>query len=498
VTDQNGDPVHDVDALARCRRPAFSFSPAADRPIWVVVERQLTRLLVSVALGLVATVVVAASCALWSQPGMARSMDDAESAEFELKYPGIAATFGDLASARANGFGYTQYVIVGTSREKEEAVITMIVEAGWPMRCFSGTVWDHEDETGVRRVNCVPAPNSIGPLPVDPRRNRLIPYEFQWLGFGADALLFSLIVRFFPWGLFGWLAPTERGQRVSFTDLHWLQVRFLASIVIGIVLVIGSTVGYAFSPRTCLSSATMSVGMTELPSGAYLMARRYKGTGIVLNALYVLDAPENDRDGVWKDRKVPPAETVPDAWCASLIGEFDETTQPGQGQFALGYGWPRPAMWLVHDWKGSGLGAADARFFHGRYALWLGASEPQVGYPRALPIRPVVSGLVSNTASYVGAVMATFLSAGLVRRWIRRHHSQCPTCGHFLPETDGICPDCGEGRRSRRTSEGSAGGYGGISGPGQYIPGLGIPLGAREPPDGDEDQEKPQNRRGAA
>jgi hypothetical protein len=454
-------------------------------------------------MGMVIAVLVAMGCALWSQPGMARPMDEEEAAEFSRKYPAIAGTFGSLKSARGEAFGYTQYIIVGATQDEEtgedKAVVTMIFESGWPMRCFSGQSWDHENQEHARRVNCALAPNGIGPLPVDPRRNRLIPFNPVWLGLAANTLLFALLVRIFPWGMLGRLAPIERGQRVALLELGWLRLRLLASVAIGLILMLGSTFLYALWPRTCLSSPVTSVGMTELPSGAYLMARRLEGTGAVLDALYVLDSPHDDRDDVWDAQDIPPAETIPDPWSASLIGELKEGVEPGHGKFMIGYGWPRTAMSLTHRWEGSGLGAPDARFFRGRDAIWLGASEPQVGYPRALPTRPVVSGLVFNTASYIGAMMAIFLSVGVAQRWIRRRNSQCPTCGHFILRAKGSCPECTNQGQPAPKNLGSP-----VRGsaipresedvvvPTMFIPGLGPHPGEGELPD---DDAKPQTRR---
>jgi hypothetical protein len=457
---------------------------------------------------MVIAVLLAMACALWSQPGVARPMDEEELAEFSRKYPGIAATFGSRASAQAGAFGYTQYIIVGSSQEKnedgeEEAVVTMLFESGWPMRCFSGQSWDVDGQPHARRINCAKAPTSIGPLPVDPRRNRLIPINPVWLGLGANTVLFALIVRFFPWGLFGGLAPIERGQRVSLVDISWLRLRLLASLAVGLVLMLGSTYLYALWPRTCLSSPVVTVGMTELPSGNYMMARRHVGTGAVLNAVYVLGSPRDDRDDVWEQDDLPAAETIPDEWCAQLIGNLDEVIAPGNGWFAIGYGWPRPAMSLTHRWEGSGLGAPDARFFRGDKSIWLDATEPRVSYPRALPLRPVVSGLVFNTTSYAVAMMAIFVGVGLAQRWIRRRHSQCPTCGHFVPSTQKGCPECtgqrppdpkhlGSPLRAPRAPDVSDE----VIVPTQFIPGLGPPPGESEPPAGEHQQQK--RRRGAA
>ena len=98
-------------------------------------------------------------------------------------------------------------------------------------------------------------------------------------------------------------------------------------------------------------------------------------------------------------------------------------------------GWPRRCMTGV--WYGR-AGYGDYAFKPPR---WLAPRQP--GVPRAIPLRPMWSPFIFNTAIYAGTLY--LLVAPLaVRRVIRRQRGRCVKCGYDLRHAEHeLCPECG-------------------------------------------------------
>lgn len=106
-------------------------------------------------------------------------------------------------------------------------------------------------------------------------------------------------------------------------------------------------------------------------------------------------------------------------------------------------GWPRLAVWCGYCARGPSFVVT----VHGGIAL-AEATGPQFLLPqgRALPCRPIWSGLIIDSAVYAclwGAVWFVCLLPGRVRRSRRLRRGLCVGCGYELA---GLmkCPECGK------------------------------------------------------
>jgi hypothetical protein len=127
-----------------------------------------------------------------------------------------------------------------------------------------------------------------------------------------------------------------------------------------------------------------------------------------------------------------------------MCAKFDRSEAPCAWWRADG--WPLPAL------------SAEARW--GGYD-WLGVSEiiggvlvgpkrvkPDDG-PRILPLQPIWSGFVINTALYA-LVWFLLFSSGDIRNWLRsalrRRRGQCVRCAYKLQPEQTRCSECGWNR----------------------------------------------------
>jgi hypothetical protein len=108
-------------------------------------------------------------------------------------------------------------------------------------------------------------------------------------------------------------------------------------------------------------------------------------------------------------------------------------------------GWPCPALWC--QWTGHrGL------FLHtpGKLRLADGvellprAAPDEFSSVRALPCRPVYTGLLVNTSLFSLAWCLVLFAPGNIRARCRRHRGRCVGCGYDLSGVSGKCPECGQ------------------------------------------------------
>lgn len=108
-------------------------------------------------------------------------------------------------------------------------------------------------------------------------------------------------------------------------------------------------------------------------------------------------------------------------------------------------GWPVRAMWCYYRSTRSSATSS----WHGGIAFrettvatgWYGGSMD------VLPILPIWSGLIVNTAVYGGAWWLVLIGPRRARRWRRRRRGWCVACGYDLEgQVVGGCPECGLGR----------------------------------------------------
>ncbi len=106
------------------------------------------------------------------------------------------------------------------------------------------------------------------------------------------------------------------------------------------------------------------------------------------------------------------------------------------------YGWPARSLWS--HWNKIDPGDSPPIYRSEGYFLQLEPWEDFV--PRALPIRPIWSGFVSNTVLYAIVLWLLTLGPFTLRRVIRRKRGLCIKCGYDLRGAEhDVCPECGAG-----------------------------------------------------
>jgi hypothetical protein len=106
-------------------------------------------------------------------------------------------------------------------------------------------------------------------------------------------------------------------------------------------------------------------------------------------------------------------------------------------------GWPKRALWCEITVTSS----TPAFGVEGGLALSDPAKARILTF-RALPYRPIWSGLVIDSACFGGA-WSVLLLFRPVRAWLRARRGHCPRCNYSLAPSGGAaagCPECGWGR----------------------------------------------------
>lgn len=107
-------------------------------------------------------------------------------------------------------------------------------------------------------------------------------------------------------------------------------------------------------------------------------------------------------------------------------------------------GWPFLALWCSLDEAAiQGVGGGDPA--PGGIRLSRPGPKATPGHFRALPMRPIWSGLARNTAVYAGAWLAVLLVLRLGQRILRRIRGRCLACGYDVRGL-ACCPECGRPR----------------------------------------------------
>lgn len=113
----------------------------------------------------------------------------------------------------------------------------------------------------------------------------------------------------------------------------------------------------------------------------------------------------------------------------------------------LAAGWPFRALWCECDEPVQDPVSKDAVYSHrGGFTLPTHVIKDgaRIFLPRALPYRPMWSGLAIDTALFGAAWALLFLAAPALRAW-RRRKGRCGACGYDLRglATSTPCPECG-------------------------------------------------------
>lgn len=124
--------------------------------------------------------------------------------------------------------------------------------------------------------------------------------------------------------------------------------------------------------------------------------------------------------------------------------------------WSVEFGWPMPALrWdelnfrpmyddLARDKIAEIRSVFEQRVGWGAGVV-VGPPRPPSQQPRRLPLSPIWSGLLVNTALYGTAAWLVAFGPGVVRRALRRRRKACQACGYDLRALP-RCPECGQER----------------------------------------------------
>jgi hypothetical protein len=140
--------------------------------------------------------------------------------------------------------------------------------------------------------------------------------------------------------------------------------------------------------------------------------------------------------------------TPPRDW-GRLPHAIETFERPPDGAIEDARGWPALALWCqIHYERSSPLAASPAQV---RWVVLGGIQLPTppstrpLGDLRALPWRPVWSGIAIDTVMYGAAWGLVLFVPRSMRRLLRSRRGRCPSCGYDCRglAADAKCPECG-------------------------------------------------------
>ncbi len=118
-------------------------------------------------------------------------------------------------------------------------------------------------------------------------------------------------------------------------------------------------------------------------------------------------------------------------------------------------GWPVLALWCELA-PPDASGRVGIHVEGGVAADWSGGTAT-LGEFRALPMRPIWTGLAVDTAVWAGTWLVLLEGGWLARRLVRRGRGRCPECGYDLRgQLAAGCPECGWRRMASSAPAGTA------------------------------------------
>lgn len=108
-------------------------------------------------------------------------------------------------------------------------------------------------------------------------------------------------------------------------------------------------------------------------------------------------------------------------------------------------GWPLPALW--YDFASSFTAPGPRTIFtRNGIQLSLGQTTAPVEVQRALPFRPIRSGLIADSLFWALTTWSVSVLPGGIRRFRRLRRNHCPHCNYDLSASPTTCPECGWNR----------------------------------------------------
>lgn len=177
--------------------------------------------------------------------------------------------------------------------------------------------------------------------------------------------------------------------------------------------------------------------------------------------------------GVPPGRRPPRWTTFGDERIARRLAEHPSVGTPGglavSSRCDVAYGWPLLSFrgGMMNLATGSGRGWLVEHDFGPELPMIETPEGPRTANgrpmmtmtePRTMPLTPILSGAMVNTAVYGGAWWVVLFVPGVVRRWRRRRRGRCVACGYDRRGigVEAVCPECGDHEPAARAAGGAA------------------------------------------
>ena len=246
-------------------------------------------------------------------------------------------------------------------------------------------------------------------------------------------------------------ASAPAGLRAAGVWARRRWARLLAAAVLGVV----TTVALAWTAVVTVSVRGAYAGAEVVRDGRLvLLSRHGLGPGLVWYVWHPLGHLE---DAGGRPARAP-------SWAPGWVRYGRMGLDDGQ-VYIYGAGWPASALRCEFRGIAPVRGANGLTLDYETRGGWpLSSRTVQTGpnaryiYPRALPWRPIWSGMALNVAVFGLAWWGLITAPAALVMWRRRQRGVCEGCGYELrglPLPARVCPECGWERRVVGAADGA-------------------------------------------